>query len=81
MPTSDQLAGIVWGECGGIRDRDATGRVLVLSDRTYVQRLAVAIVVVNRARQSIPWGVQPHTMPPVTPSRSVLSSRLDYAQS
>jgi hypothetical protein len=52
MPNATQVAEIVWAECGGIR----ASATQVTSAATYAHRLAIALCVVNRGRQGLPWG-------------------------
>ena len=52
MPSTTQVAEIVWAECSGIR----ASSTQVTSAATYAHRLAIALCVVNRGRQGLPWG-------------------------
>ncbi len=52
MPSTTQVAEIVWAECGGIR----ASATQATSVATYAHRLAIALCVVNRGRQGLPWG-------------------------
>jgi hypothetical protein len=52
MPSTTQVAEIVWAECSGIRATSTQ----VTSAATYAHRLAIALCVVNRGRQGLPWG-------------------------
>lgn len=52
MPNATQVAEIVWAECSGIR----ASSTQVTSAATYAHRLAIALCVVNRGRQGLPWG-------------------------
>jgi len=52
MPTTNQVAEIIWAECGAMRE----SATVVTPTETYQHRLAVGICVVNRGRQNLPWG-------------------------
>lgn len=81
--TIDNIAGVVFAECGGFRSDGAYSRARAIAERSYrprmreayangqwQQKLAVATIVVNRNRQRQPWGNNRHTMRPVRPRRT-----------
>lgn len=70
----NQVAGIVWGEAPHIVDLIGR-RILNISNRTQMHRTAIAIVVVNRARQNLSWGTPgvQDTVVPVFPTTADLS--------
>lgn len=70
LPTAKQIAGIVWAECGGIRE----SQTQVTSARTYEHRLAIATVVVNRVRQNLNYNDGRGTARERYPSGSALQN-------
>ena len=74
-PPHHIVAGIIWSECWGIR----ASRTQTCSPNTYAHRHALGIVVCNRARQDILWGVRPGTMPPSFPTNDQLRDAANVA--
>ena len=70
LPTAKQIAGIVWAECGGIRE----SQTQATSARTYEHRLAIATVVVNRVRQNLNYNDGRGTARERYPSGSALQN-------
>lgn len=68
VPTAEEIAAVIWRECGGIRDR-VSGIVHAASRRTFEHKRAIGIVVINRSVQDIAWGCRSEnsTMTPIPP--------------